>query len=174
MFGKKKLTNLPPKALHQSWLAKALALAHRAPTEGGSPHPAVKVGAIFVNDHDEQVCQGVNRFANGLDNGREERYENGTRSLWINCAEQMALAEALRLHKDLKGSRLYVTLEPCTVCAGLLVECGVKEVIVPASSQDFYAKLKEKWKKSITIGRAKLAEAGVRLTYIDMPPDIKL
>ena len=154
--------------VHRAWLAKAIETAHSSPEKGGSPHPTVKVGAILVDSQGNEIARAVNRFAQGVDRRRPERYEDGSRSLWINCAEQMAIAQAVRKQASLKGAKMYVTLEPCAICAGLLVECGIREVIVPLSSRRSYAKLKAKWKLSIEIGTSKLTEAGVKITAVDM------
>jgi deoxycytidylate deaminase len=77
------------------------------------------------------------------------------------------MAQALRRHANIEGAKLYVTLEPCAVCAGLIGELRVKEVFVPVGAMRRYARLKNKWKDSIEIGLTKLAEAGVKLTSID-------
>jgi len=161
-----KKVDLTPS--HRIWLAKAMDLAEKSPENGGSPHPSVKVGAIFVGANGRVISKAVNRFARKLDDEKTERYEDNVRSMWVNCAEQMALANAIRLGKKLNGARLYVTLEPCAVCAGLIVESGIKEVIIPSSSRSFYRKLKQKWKKSMDIGYLKLVEAGVKVTFIEM------
>jgi deoxycytidylate deaminase len=87
--------------------------------------------------------------------------------LWNNCAEQLALVDALRQRRDIRGAELYVTLEPCAVCAGLIAEAGIRQVYVPVGSRRRYAGLKAKWKESIEIGTVKLAEAGVTVTAID-------
>jgi len=171
--------NLPVKAaksrrgqdllnLNRIWLEKAFQTAVSPVEKGGSPHPTVKVGAILVDSTGTEIARAANRFAQGIDRRRPERYANGERSLWINCAEQMVIAKAVRQQANLKGARLYVTLEPCAVCAGLLVECGIREVILPLSARRSYAKLKAKWKKSIEIGTTKLTEAGVKITTVDM------
>ncbi|MGE4351731.1 MAG: deaminase [Bdellovibrionales bacterium] len=157
-----------PMQEHRQWLARAMALAQASPEKGGSPHPSVKVGAILVGADGKEIAQASNGFAHGIDRRRPERYENHVRSLWINCAEQMVLAKALRNRADLRGARLYITLEPCAVCAGLLAECGIKQVIVPMSSRRSYARLKAKWKKSIEIGVSKMIEAGVQVVTVDM------
>ncbi|MDD3181718.1 MAG: deaminase [Alphaproteobacteria bacterium] len=153
---------------HRLWLKRAAEIALASPEKGGSPHPSVKVGAILVDAKGLEIAHAANGFAHGIDRRRPERYENGARSLWINCAEQMVIAKAARNQADLKGAKLYVTLEPCAICAGLLVECGICEVIVPLSSRRSYAKLKAKWKKSIEIGSSKLMEAGVKVTVVDV------
>ncbi len=150
------------------WLRRAKALAKRPVSKGGSPHPTVKVGAVIVDAQGRKITESSNRFARGVDRRRPERYKDNNRSLWINCAEQLAMLEAARKGLALKGARLYLTLEPCTICAGLIVESGISDVLVPLDAHRSYAKLKDKWKPSIEAGLVKMAEAGVRVTTIDM------
>ncbi len=156
-------------AEHRRWLKRAQDVADLPLDDGGSPHPACKVGAVLVDKNGREIGAAANRFAKGVDRRRAERYENGTRSLWINCAEQFALAEALRKQAEVKGATLYVTLEPCAVCSGLIVEAGVERVCVPVGAMRRYAKLKAKWKSSIEIGMTKLSEGGVQVVAVDMP-----
>jgi len=169
-----KKAAIPPKrtrddilARHRQWLAQAERVAMRPIGQGGSPHPTVKVGAVLVDAKGREIAAAANRFAAGVDRRRPERYSSGSKSLWINCAEQMVLAAAVRQGASLRGARLYVTLEPCAVCAGIVAEIGIREVFVPVGSLRRYARLKAKWKASIEIGIIKLAEAGVKLTAID-------
>jgi tRNA(Arg) A34 adenosine deaminase TadA len=162
-----KLRNTDQLVRRRYWLAYAESVAVKPVSQGGSPHPSVKIGAVFVDKRNKKLTEAANRFAYGVDRRRPERYKNGTKSLWINCAEQLAIAQALRKSISLKDAKLYVTLEPCAVCAGLIAESGVKEVFVPIGAMRRYAKLKSKWKDSIEIGLTKLAESGVRLTSID-------
>jgi len=156
-----------PFARHIKWLRRAEAIAQAPVSAGGSTHPKIKVGAVLVDAKDREIATASNRFAAGIDRRRPERYKNGSKSLWNNCAEQMALAQALRQHAAIKDADLYVTLEPCAVCAGLIAETGIRRVFVPVGSMRRYARLKIKWKESIEIGIVKLAEAGVALTAID-------
>ena len=139
-------------ACHFLWLAKAEALAKKPVRRGGSPHPSVRVGAIFVDAGGHEIAAAANRFARGVKARVPERLDTNGRSLWINCAEQLAIVEAARRKADLKGARLYVTLEPCAICAGLIAEMGIREVFVPAQSLRHSSRLKKKWKSSIDIG----------------------
>lgn len=150
------------------WLARAEAVAGQPVSRGGSPHPSVKVGAVLVSKKGREIASAANRFAEGVDRRRPERYKDGSKSLWINCAEQLALLQALRKRADVQDATLYVTLEPCAVCAGLISEAKVKRVCVPVGALRRYARLKAKWKDSIEVGLIKLAEAGVELTAIDV------
>jgi tRNA(Arg) A34 adenosine deaminase TadA len=152
---------------HRHWLAHAEAIALMPVSKGGSPHPTVKVGAVLVDRKGREIAAAANRFARGVDRRRHERLREGYKSLWINCAEQIVIAQALRHRADLKGAKLYVTLEPCAVCAGIISELRLQQVFVPVGALRRYARLKTKWKKSIEIGLTKLAESGVQLISID-------
>lgn len=155
-------------ARHRHWLKHAETVATRSINAGGSPHPSVKVGAVLVDAKGREIAAAANRFAAGIDRRRPERYLDGSKSLWINCAEQLAITTALKKRANIKNTTLYVTLEPCAICAGLVAELGLKMVCVPVGSLRRYARLKAKWKDSIEIGLIKLAEAGIPLTAIDM------
>jgi deoxycytidylate deaminase len=154
-------------AEHRHWLQRASEVADLPISKGGSPHPSVHVGAILVGANGREIASAANRFAEGVDRRRPERYKDGSKSLWINCAEQLALMQALRNGKKVVGARLYVTLEPCAICAGMIGELQIAEVCVPVDAMRRYAKLKTKWKNSIETGLIKLAEAGTRLIAVD-------
>lgn len=163
-------------ATHRAWLERAAKASHLPVCKGGSPHPSVKVGAVLVDQEGREIASAANKFAGGVDRRRPERYNSGNKSLWINCAEQMAIAIAGKKGECLLNAKLYVTLEPCAVCAGIVAEAGISAVYVPVDSLRRYAKLKAKWKHSIEIGMIKLAESGVRLVAIDteMQPSLHL
>jgi len=172
MVKKSDQSSLSPRrfdiwAEHRSWLARAEEVANEPVSKGGSPHPTVRVGAVLVDANGKEIAASANRFPAGVDRRRPERYKDGNKSLWINCAEQLALMQALRDGKKIKGARLYVTLEPCAVCAGMIGELKIAEVCVPVDSMRRYAKLKSKWKNSIEIGLIKLEEMGTRVVSVD-------
>jgi len=172
-MAKKNVSSQPPSrrtdrwADHRRWLERAEHIATQPINRGGSPHPTVRVGAVLVDSKGREIASSSNRFAEGVDRRRPERYKDGSKSLWINCAEQMALIQALRQGKKISGARLYVTLEPCATCAGLIAEAKIAEVIVPVDAMRRYAKLKAKYKNSIETGLIKLTEAGTRLISVD-------
>ena len=157
-----------PLALHRHWLRRAEEVAAAPVAEGGSPHPSVKVGAVLVDAKGKKIAAASNRFATGIDRRRPERYQPGAKSLWINCAEQLVIATALRQGGKVAGATLYVTLEPCAVCAGMVAELGIRQVCVPVGALRRYARLKAKWKASIETGLVKLHEAGVKLMPVDL------
>lgn len=79
----------------------------------------VPVGAVIVKD-DEIVARAHNRV--------EELKRSDAH------AEMLALAEAeSKLGKWLEGATMYVTLEPCSMCAGALVLSRLDRVVIGAA-----------------------------------------
>ena len=95
---------------HREYMARALELAHQAGEEGDVP-----VGCVIVKDG-----QVVGR-------GRNRREENGDATAH---AEMEAIREACaclgswRLH----GCTMYVTMEPCPMCAGGIINARIDQV----------------------------------------------
>lgn len=106
---------------HEVFMAQALALAREAFQAGEVP-----VGCVIVKDG-AVIGRGRNR--------REERQDP------LAHAELLAIQEASRALGDwrLYGCRLYVTLEPCPMCAGGIISARVPEVYYGAKDRDFGA-----------------------------------
>ena len=86
---------------HEPYMRQALALAEEAAAAGEVP-----VGCVIVDESGQVLGRGRNR--------REEDHDP------LAHAELLAIQDACRSHGDwrLKHARLYVTLEPCPMCAG--------------------------------------------------------
>jgi tRNA(adenine34) deaminase len=102
-----------PTDLH--WMRHALALAARAEAEGEVP-----IGAVLVLNG-EVIGEGWNRPIGSHDPTAH--------------AEVVALRDAARRlgNYRLSGSTLYVTLEPCLMCAGAIVHARVARLVFGAS-----------------------------------------
>ena len=96
--------------MHEEYMRQALALAEEAAAAGEVP-----VGCVIVREG-KVVGRGRNR--------REER-----RSA-LSHAEVEAIADANRTLGDwrLDGCTLYVTLEPCPMCAGAILNARVSRI----------------------------------------------
>jgi tRNA(adenine34) deaminase len=99
---------------HEQWMRRALTLADRAENEGEVP-----IGAVLVRD-DQLLGEGWNQVIAANDPTAH--------------AEIVALRDAARVAGNyrLPGSTLYVTLEPCTMCAGALVHARVEHLVFAA------------------------------------------
>ncbi len=100
---------------HARHMDEALAQARRA-----ADHADVPVGAIVVSADGEVVGRGRNR-----------RELDGDPTAH---AEVVAIREAARTLGNwrLDGCTLYVTLEPCTMCAGAIVQARIATLVYGA------------------------------------------
>jgi tRNA(adenine34) deaminase len=99
----------------QEWMQVALVEADQAVTHGDVP-----VGCVVVGADGKLMARAHNRRE--LDNDPTAH------------AEVLALrAAAMRLgHWRLEGTTVFVTLEPCTMCAGALVNARIKRLVYAA------------------------------------------
>lgn len=97
------------------WMQQALNLAGKAQAAGEVP-----VGAVIVQN-DELLAEGFNQPIS---------LQNATAH-----AEIMALQAACQKMQNyrLPGTTMYVTLEPCIMCAGALVHARVDRLVFAAS-----------------------------------------
>jgi len=103
-----------PNGNDQALMQRALALAAGAQVAGEVP-----VGAVLAHDG-EILGEGANRVIRDSDPSAH--------------AEIVALREAARRAGNyrLPGTTLYVTLEPCAMCAGAIVHARVQRVVFAA------------------------------------------
>ena len=97
------------------WMEEALSLAAEAGAEGEIP-----VGAVIADRDGNIIGRGRNRRESGDPLGH---------------AELFAIAEAAHAMGDwrLEGTTMVVTLEPCAMCAGALVNARIERLIFGAS-----------------------------------------
>jgi tRNA(adenine34) deaminase len=96
------------------WMETAFALAEEAAAEGEIP-----IGAVVVDRDGRIIGRGRNRRESGDPLGHAEIY---------------AIREAAAAIGDwrLEGTTMYVTLEPCAMCAGALVNARVERLVFGA------------------------------------------
>ena len=104
---------------HEDYMREALSLAREAAREGEVP-----VGCVIVKDG-EIIGRGRNR--------REELQRTSSH------AEMEAIAQANERLRSwrLDGCTLYVTLEPCPMCAGAIINARVPVVVYGAKEPNF-------------------------------------
>ncbi len=97
-----------------------------------------QVGAIIVKDK-RILTTGYNGAPSGVSSckDREEciRINRGIASgtcqeiCYAVHAEQNALCQAAKLGLSVDGATLYCTHQPCTICARLIINSGIKKVV---------------------------------------------
>ncbi len=96
------------------WMQAAITLAQRAEREGEVP-----VGAVLVRD-DERIGAGWNQPI--------ARHDASAH------AEILAMRHAAERARNyrLPGATLYVTLEPCVMCAGAIIQARIHRLVFGA------------------------------------------
>ena len=104
----------------EAYMAQALVLAHEAAAAGEVP-----VGCIITDREGKVIGSGRNRREADKD----------------ACAhaEMLAIREACRHMEDwrLEGCTLYVTLEPCPMCAGAIINSRIPTIVYGAKEEQF-------------------------------------
>ena len=98
----------------EHWMSRCLELAALAATEGEVP-----VGAVIVKDN-KIIGESYNQTISAKDPSAH--------------AEIQALRVAAQSENNhrLPGATMYVTLEPCTMCAGALVHARIERLVYGA------------------------------------------
>lgn len=102
-------------ATDEDWMRHALSLAHKAAELGEVP-----VGAVLVRD-DQLLSEGWNQPIMQHDPTAH--------------AEIMAIRRAAQQVENyrLPGTTLYITIEPCSMCAGAIIHARISRVVFGAS-----------------------------------------
>ena len=108
----KSMENTEVSARDQKYMQEALELAKQA-AEGGD----VPIGCVIVHG-DEVIGRGYNR-------------RNQDHSVLAH-AELLAIGEATEKLSDwrIEECTLYVTLEPCQMCAGAIIQARIPRVVI--------------------------------------------
>ena len=127
--------------------------------------PGRAVGAVVVKDK-RVMTTGYNGAAAGTKTCREKGFclreklniPSGTHAeiCYAIHAEQNAVVQAAKLGISIDGATLYCTHQPCSICAKILVNAGIRRIVY----QDGYP-------DSFTLEI--LGEAGVALEQYEVP-----
>jgi len=103
-----------------------------------------KVGAILVKDN-RILATGYNGAPSGITHCaqtgclREKlKIPSGQRHELCRGlhAEQNAIMQAALHGVTVKGSKLYSTIQPCIICAKMLINAGIKEIVITRGYPD--------------------------------------
>jgi len=103
---------------NEYYMSLAIALAHEAGEDGEAP-----VGCVIADADGAVIGRGRNR---------REKEKNA-----VAHAEIEAISDACRTQGDwrLPGCSLYVTLEPCPMCAGAIIMSRISKVFYGAREE---------------------------------------
>ena len=89
-----------------------------------SKDPNTKVGAVITTPDYRQISMGYNGFPRGIKEDYD-RWQPPVKYEYSIHAEQNCV---INCPFDKKGCILFVTLEPCHKCLGLLINAGISQV----------------------------------------------
>ena len=122
-----------------------------------------QVGAVIVKDN-RIITTGYNGAPSGLKHCTEiggcERARlnipSGQRHELCRAlhAEQNAIIQAAKIGVSTEGATIYITLQPCVICAKMLVNAGIQRIVFKGEYPD-------------ELSKAILEEADVELVVMD-------
>lgn len=105
-----------------------------------------EVGSVIVRDK-RIIATGYNGAPAGVLSCEEKGYcirdrlniASGTRQeiCFATHAEQNALIQAAKLGISVDGATIYVTHQPCIICAKLIINAGIKRVVYAYDYPDY-------------------------------------
>jgi dCMP deaminase len=122
-----------------------------------------QVGAVIVQDK-HVIATGYNGAPKGLPHCEEQGgclrekmgIPSGERHELCRAlhAEQNAIIQAATLAQSIEGATIYITNQPCVICAKMIINAGIKKIIV-----------KEGYPDELAVEL--LAEAGIRVVTLN-------
>jgi dCMP deaminase len=143
----------------EKWHLRFMKLALQVAT--WSKDPSTTVGCVLVKDK-KVVSLGYNGFPKNISDDlnrlykREEKYE-----ITVH-AEVNAVTTAALHGVSTEGCTAYVTFNPCSRCAAVLINAGIQSVFVNGN-----VKIPTRWLENFILASKLLAEAGVSYSTID-------
>ena len=120
-----------------------------------------QMGALFVKNK-RILTTGYNGAPAGLDHCdvvgcAREGVQSGTRHELCRAvhAEQNAIIQAARYGINITGASIYVNTQPCIVCAKMLINAGIDEIVYQNPYPD-------------ELAMSMLEEAGMKLRVFDL------
>lgn len=128
-----------------------------------------QVGAVIVKDK-HAIATGYNGAPSGVKHCgeiggclREQlNIPSGQRHELCRAlhAEQNAIIQAASMGHSIDGGTIYVTHQPCAICAKMIINAGIKRIVIKEGYPDEMATaiLEEAGLKAVNIGKNKEAD----------------
>ncbi len=108
-----------------------------------------QVGAVIVKDK-RILTTGYNGASSGITSCKERGeclrkklgIASGTRQeiCYAVHAEQNAIVQAAKLGVSVDGATIYVTHQPCSICAKMIINSGIKRIVYKEGYPDDFSK----------------------------------
>lgn len=145
-------------ATSRKWDERFLAIAQQIATF--SKDPSTQVGCVLVRDR-RIVSTGYNGFPKNISDSLERLLDRDQKYEMTVHAEVNAITTAALHGVSTEGCSAYVTFNPCSRCAAVLINAGIDAVFV-----DGRADIPARWLDNFILASKILAEAGVKYSVI--------
>jgi dCMP deaminase len=141
------------------WHERFIKLSHEVAE--WSKDPSTKVGCVLVKNK-RVISTGYNGFPKGISDSfdrlmdREQKYEMTVH------AEINAITTAALHGVSTEGAIAYITFNPCSRCAAVLINAGIDSIYVSTAND-----IPTRWLSNFILASKMLAEAGVEYQTID-------
>lgn len=125
-----------------------------------SKDPSTKVGCIIFDDDSNILVTGFNGLPRKVADTDRRLHDRELKYKFICHSESNAIAQAARVGARLLNSNAMVTLFPCSNCAKLLIQAGVKTIYVPKFSGKT---VEERWVDDFEISKIMFKEANIKI-----------
>ena len=120
------------------WDVRFMDMAHLVSTWTSCYTPGRAIGAVIVKDK-RVMTTGYNGAPAGLPTCKE-RGECLRRKLGVASgthaeicyavhAEQNAIIQAATLAQSIEGATIYITHQPCVICAKMIINAGIRRIV---------------------------------------------
>ena len=129
---------------------------------GWSKDPSTKVGCVLVRDK-RVISTGYNGFPTGISDSFDRLMDRKQKYEITVHAEVNAVTTAALHGVSTQGCTAYVTFNPCSRCAAILINAGIDEVFVAGGEE-----VPTRWLDNFILASKLLAEAGVKYSTVDL------
>lgn len=122
-----------------------------------SKDPSTQVGALVVDKHRRILGTGYNGFPRNVEDLRGRYEDRKTKYKLVVHAEANAILTAASV-TSIAGCTLVSTLFPCTECTKLIIQSGIRKVLIPTDAE---IAANQRWEENFKWSGLMLEEAGV-------------
>jgi len=144
----------------ERWHMRFMQLALEVAT--WSKDPSTKVGCVLIKDK-KVLSTGYNGFPKNISDDLNRLVDRDYKYEITVHAEVNAVTSAALHGVSTEGATAYVTFNPCSRCAAVLINAGITSVFSYAG-----ADIPTRWLENFILASKLLAEAGVNYNTIDI------
>lgn len=137
-----------------------------------SKDTSTQVGAVIIGPDKDPRSFGYNGLPRGVNDNVPERFARPAKYSWTEHAERNAFANCARVGIPTKDCSIFITHFPCSHCARMIIQSGVKKVVVDRDSiqNDFGSR----WSDDLSVSYEMLTEAGLEVCLVSVEEENSL